>query len=55
MQPLVRSYRDAYRVFATSGATGVPGLFVFSHEEFAHWIAVGLAALARAGVTPETR
>ena len=49
------SYRDAYRVFATSGATGVPGLFVFSHEEFAHWIAVGLAALARAGVTPETR
>ena len=49
------SYRDAYRVFATSGATGIPGLFVFSHEEFAHWIAVGLAALARAGVTPETR
>ena len=49
------AYRGAYRVFATSGATGVPGLFVFSHEEFAHWIAVGLAALARAGVTPATR
>jgi phenylacetate-CoA ligase len=49
------AYRDAYRVFATSGATGIPGLFVFSHEEFAHWIAVGLAALARAGVTPATR
>ena len=31
-----------------------PG-FVFTHEEFAHWIAVGLAALGRAGVTPETR
>lgn len=49
------AFRDAYRVFATSGATGIPGLFVYSHEEFAHWIAVGLAALARAGVTPETR
>jgi phenylacetate-coenzyme A ligase PaaK-like adenylate-forming protein len=49
------AYRGAYRVFATSGATGVPGLFVYSHQEFAHWIAVGLAALARAGVTAETR
>jgi phenylacetate-coenzyme A ligase PaaK-like adenylate-forming protein len=49
------AYRERYRVFATSGATGIPGLFVFSHEEFAHWIAVGLAALARAGVTPATR
>jgi phenylacetate-coenzyme A ligase PaaK-like adenylate-forming protein len=49
------AHLGAYRVFATSGATGVPGVFVYSHEEFAHWIAVGLAALARAGVTPETR
>ncbi len=39
----------------TSGSTGIPGVFVYSHEEFAHWIAVGLAAFARAGVTPETR
>lgn len=49
------SYLGAYRVFATSGATGVPGLFVYSHDEFAHWIAAGLARLARVGVTAETR
>jgi phenylacetate-CoA ligase len=49
------SYLGAYRVFATSGATGVPGLFVYAHDEFAHWIAVGLARLARIGVGPETR
>jgi phenylacetate-coenzyme A ligase PaaK-like adenylate-forming protein len=44
-----------YRVFATSGSTGVPGMFVYSQEEFAHWIAVGLAAFVRVGVTPQTR
>ena len=49
------AYRGEYRVFATSGSTGIPGVFVYSQEEFAHWIAVGLAAFARAGVTPETR
>ena len=49
------SYCDEYRIFATSGSTGIPGVFVYSHEEFAHWIAVGLAAFARVGVTPETR
>lgn len=49
------SFRGEYRVFATSGSTGAPGMFVFSHEEFAHWIAVGLAAFVRVGVTPETR
>ena len=49
------SYRGEYRVFATSGATGQPGLFVYSEAEFAHWISVGLAAFARVGVTSETR
>ena len=49
------SFLGEYRVFATSGATGVPGLFVYSHGEFAHWIAVGLARLARLGATPGTR
>jgi putative adenylate-forming enzyme len=48
-------YRGEYRVFATSGATGTPGMFVYSHEEFAHWVAVGLARLARLGVGPDTR
>ena len=48
-------YLGAYRVFATSGASGFPGLFVYAHDEFAHWIAAGLARLARIGVTGETR
>lgn len=50
-----QAFRDELRVFATSGATGMPGLFVFSQAEFAHWIALGLAAFVRVGVTPETR
>jgi phenylacetate-CoA ligase len=33
--------RGAYLVFATSGSTGIPGLFVYAHDEFAHWIAAG--------------
>jgi phenylacetate-CoA ligase len=49
------SYRGDYRVFATSGATGQPGLFVYSLPEFAEWISIGLAAFARVGVTSETR
>lgn len=49
------SFDGRYRVFATSGSTGEPGLFVFTHAEFAHWIAVGLARLARIGVGPDTR
>ena len=54
MQP-GQSFLGEFRVFGTSGATGIPGLFVYSHDEFAHWIAVGLARLARIGVTGETR
>jgi phenylacetate-CoA ligase len=49
------SFRGRYRVFATSGSTGTPGLFVYSHDEFAHWIAAGLARLLRVGVGPDTR
>jgi phenylacetate-CoA ligase len=49
------SYLDRYRVFTTGGTTGEPGIFVYSPAEFAHWIAVSLAALARVGVTPATR
>ena len=44
-----------YRVFSTSGATGMPGLLVYAPDEFMHWIAVGLARLSRVGVTAETR
>jgi phenylacetate-CoA ligase len=49
------AYRGSYRVFATSGSTGSPCLFVYSLAEFAEWTAVGLARLARLGVGPETR
>lgn len=48
-------YLATYRVFSTSGTTGVPGLFVYTHDEFAHWVSVSLAAFARLGVTAETR
>lgn len=44
-----------YRVFSTSGTSGVPGLFLYSQEEFAHWVAVSLRTLARVGVTGEMR
>jgi phenylacetate-coenzyme A ligase PaaK-like adenylate-forming protein len=44
-----------FRVFATSGATGTPGLSVYSRAEFAEWIAAGLARLARVGIRPDTR
>ena len=48
-------YQGRYRVFSTSGATGVPGLFVYALDEFAEWVALGLSRLVRVGVGPETR
>jgi phenylacetate-coenzyme A ligase PaaK-like adenylate-forming protein len=48
-------FEGQYRVFTTSGTTGVPGLVVYSPAEFDHWVAVGLARLAAVGVTPDTR
>lgn len=50
-----RLFLDEYRVFSTSGTSGVPGLFLYSQEEFAHWIAVALRTLARLGVTGRMR
>ena len=49
------AFLGEYRVFSTSGTSGIPGLFVFAHDELAHWIGVALAAFARVGVGPETR
>lgn len=49
------AYLDEYRLFSSSGSSGVPGIFVFSHEEFAYWVAQALASLARVGVSAETR
>jgi phenylacetate-coenzyme A ligase PaaK-like adenylate-forming protein len=48
-------YLGEYRVFSTSGTSGVPGLFVYSQEEFAHWVGVFVRSFARLGMTPETR
>jgi phenylacetate-CoA ligase len=44
-----------HRVFATSGTTGLRGLFVYSGDEFATWIATCLRGMAAWGVTPATR
>jgi phenylacetate-coenzyme A ligase PaaK-like adenylate-forming protein len=50
-----RLYLDEYRIFSTSGTSGVPGLFVYSRAEFAHWVAVFVRSFARLGMTPTTR
>jgi phenylacetate-coenzyme A ligase PaaK-like adenylate-forming protein len=49
------AYLGDFRIFSSSGSSGVPGIFVFSYEELARWVAQALASLARVGVTPETR
>jgi phenylacetate-coenzyme A ligase PaaK-like adenylate-forming protein len=48
-------FLDEYRVFSTSGTSGAPGLFLYSREEFAHWVAVALRTFVRIGVTLDTR
>jgi phenylacetate-coenzyme A ligase PaaK-like adenylate-forming protein len=48
-------YRDEYYVFSTSGTTGAPAIVVYSHAELVEWAMVAFAALARVGVTGETR
>src|SRR4029078_7696221 len=48
-------FLDQYRIFSTAGTTGVPGLFLYSRAEFAHWPAVFVRSFARLGMTPETR
>ncbi len=48
-------YLDEYRIFSTSGTSGLAGLFVYSRDEFAHWVGVFLRSFIRLGVTGETR
>jgi putative adenylate-forming enzyme len=50
-----KPYLGSYRVFATAGTTGLRGLFVYSAEEFASWIATCLRGMTSWGVTPATR
>jgi putative adenylate-forming enzyme len=48
-------YLGAYRVFSTSGTSGLRSLVVYSEEEFRFWVAVSLRVFARVGITPQTR
>jgi len=48
-------YLEEYRVFSTAGTTGVPGLFVYSERDFAHWVSLCIRSFARLGLTPKTR
>ena len=50
-----RLFLGRYRAFATSGTTGLRGLFVYSAEEFASWAATCLRGMAVWGLTPATR
>jgi phenylacetate-coenzyme A ligase PaaK-like adenylate-forming protein len=44
-----------YRVFCTSGTTGVRGVVVHEQEEFELWVAATLRSLAQLGIGPTTR
>ena len=48
-------FLNRYRVFSTSGTSGVRALIVYSEEEFRFWVAASLRIFARAGITPTTR
>jgi putative adenylate-forming enzyme len=44
-----------FRLFATSGTSGLHGLVVYTHEEFALWVDSVRRALRQAGARPDTR
>jgi phenylacetate-coenzyme A ligase PaaK-like adenylate-forming protein len=44
-----------YRVFCTSGTTGLRGVVVHEQDEFELWVAATLRSLARLGIGPTTR
>ena len=48
-------FAGRYRVFASSGSSGLRGVFVHSEREFAHWVDAHIPVLARAGIGPLTR
>ena len=49
------SFRGCYRVFASSGSSGLRGLFVHSDDEFATWVAAHLPVFADIGIDASTR
>jgi phenylacetate-coenzyme A ligase PaaK-like adenylate-forming protein len=48
-------YLGAYRVFSTSGTTGLRGLMAFDRDDMAMGTAVSLRAVARQCIGPDTR
>ncbi|MFL5904934.1 MAG: hypothetical protein ACJ76Q_14160, partial [Solirubrobacteraceae bacterium] len=51
----IEPFRGRYRVFSTSGSSGMRGLFVFGPEEWETWVALHLRMFMRIGLTPGTR
>jgi phenylacetate-CoA ligase len=49
------AFDGRYRVFASSGSSGLRGVFVYGEDEFATWVAAHLPVLARIGIRPSTR
>ncbi len=49
------AFDGRYRVFASSGSSGLRGVLVHSEDEFATWVAAHLPVLARIGIGPSTR
>jgi phenylacetate-coenzyme A ligase PaaK-like adenylate-forming protein len=50
-----RPFLGDYRLFSTSGTTGLRGIFVYTGDEFASWIATCLRGIGRLGIGPSTR
>jgi phenylacetate-CoA ligase len=48
-------FRGRYRVFASSGSSGLRGIVVHREDEFTTWIAAHLPFFARVGLGPSTR
>jgi phenylacetate-CoA ligase len=48
-------FAGGYRVFVTSGSTGLRGVFVQSEDEFARWVQAHIPVFARMGIGPSTR
>ena len=48
-------FAGGYRVFATSGSTGEPGVFVYAEDEWRWWIAHHLRVFARVGLRSDLR
>jgi phenylacetate-coenzyme A ligase PaaK-like adenylate-forming protein len=50
-----QAFRGRYRVFCTSGTTGVRGIVVHEQDELELWVAATMRSLARLGIGPTTR